>query len=148
MGRYRRYTKNRFTDLGTPYTEMVNNTGANSVKGTLFRLSNTVENAFSIPSNPYDIAGVVYESGKANGAMTKVVLSGLVEVLIEDGTTAGFEGWMRASTDQLGRAINTTGPAGLGALSADEHFKEIGHCAGQVSVGGTDQLVKMILHFN
>lgn len=124
---------------------MVNKTGAASVKGTLLATDDTTENGVRIPVSPFDIAAVMYEDGKADGQRVKVVTSGLVEVLLENGTTAGMAGWVRASSDAYGRAVNTTDPAGLGAIATADHFKEIGHSVQSVAAG-TDKLCKIIFH--
>lgn len=149
MGRYRRIQRPRFTDLGSPFIELINKTGSASVKGTLISAGSASE-SFIIPTVPYDVIGVVYETGKADGSYCKVVIGGLCEGLLQDNTTAGVGGWLRASSDVLGRIVNTTGPEGLGALAADDHFKEIGHCLTQIvtSDAGASKLVKFILHLN
>ena len=141
MYQYRKYQRPRFTNLGTPFVELINLTGAVSVKGT-----SVSGDGFIIPTVPYDNIGVVYESGKANGVKTKVVLSGLCEALLEDGSTSGYGGWLRLSTNQLGRVVNTTSPGGLGAILTDDHFKEVGHCLTQTTAGGINNLIKMVMH--
>ena len=54
--------------------------------------------------------------------------------------------WVKAADDD-GRAEVTTSPSGVGAMTANEHFREIGHCLETVA-DGTDVLAKVVLHFN
>lgn len=145
MGQYRKFIKNRFTDLGTPCSYMINKTGNNSVKGTLVAAHNSVDNAFRIPVTPYDIVGVVYDNGIQDGGLCRVVFAGVVEVLMQNSNAVGNAHWIRASSDAYGRALASTDPAGLGALSVDDHLKEIGHSL-QTKSGGTNVLCKIVFH--
>ena len=79
--------------------------------------------------------------------MDKVV-SGIAEVLLEDGTASIHGYWARTSITDAGRAdITNAEPPGGGIPQADIHFREIGHCLESKS-SGTDVLAKVVLHFN
>ena len=145
-GQIRRYNKLPLTNYGTPYISVINKTGAASVAGTLVSADTAVERGVKIPTNAYDICGVLVEDGKADGAYVRMVTGGICEMLLGDGTTAGYGGWLRASTDQLGRVVNTTGPAGLGALAIEEHVKEVGHSLSKVASGGSNNKILAFLH--
>jgi len=124
----------------------LNKTGAASVKGTLVSASNVTDNAVMVLGDEFDCVGIVYESGVADGSEMWVVISGVVEVLLEDSTASVPENWVKASADD-GRALATTNPSSIWELIDGEHFKEIGHCL-ETKSAGTDVLCKIILHFN
>jgi hypothetical protein len=65
--------------------------------------------------------------------------------LLKDTTSSQAGSWAKASAT-AGRAEVTTPPAGLGALAADEHFREIGHCL-ETKSAGTSVLCKIAMHF-
>lgn len=126
--------------------QMVNKTGAASVKGSLVDL-HANDNSFQLSSEEFDTIGVVYEAGVADASLCWVTITGKAKVLIEDATasTAGY--WVYSSTT-AGRANATLAlPAGgtIGAL--ENHMKEIGHCLESKS-SGTDVLALVNLHFN
>ena len=125
--------------------KMINKTGSASVKGELVEVDSGVDNAFMLEeAGGNDCIGAVYTAGVADGDECLVVVGGVAEVLIEDGTAATRGYWVRTSTSVAGRADATTAtPPGL-VLS---HFAEIGHCLESKS-SGTDVLVKIIMHFN
>lgn len=123
-----------------------NDTGGNSVKGTIVSPSTTDDDAFEIQSSAYDAFGVVYESGVADGSYCWVIIGGRAQVLLADSTAAVRGNWTKCS-DTDGRAEVTTAPTGIGALSTAEHFKEIGHCI-ESKDAGTNVLAYVILHFN
>lgn len=134
----------RTTSEGGVAVRLVNKTGASSIKGTLIEPSDTAESAVELTeAESYDCIGVVYESGVADGELMWVVVYGIAEVLLKDGTAAAKGNW--ASTgDDSGRAdCETTVPPGL--ILA--HFREIGHCL-EDKIAGTDVLCKISMHFN
>lgn len=137
--------KKYFSNYGSPLTTVINKTGSASVKGTLVAVHNSIDRAVRIPVAPYDIVGVVYTNGIADGGEIKIITGGLAEILLVDGTASGSAHWMRASSDAYGRGVCTTDPTGLGALTADDHFKEIGHSIQAVSAG-TNKLCLTIFH--
>jgi hypothetical protein len=138
--------KVKFTPEGGLAVLLTNKTGAASVKGTVVTTSTTQDNAFSTETAEFEAAGIVYDSGVADGAECWVVVSGIAEVLIKDGTAATRGFWTRCA-DTDGRAEPTAAPTGIGALDVAEHFKEIGHCL-ESKAAGTDVLAKVLLHFN
>lgn len=125
---------------------LTNLTGADSVKGTIVSAS-TTPGGFKVQANEYDAIGAVYNGGVPTGGDTWVVICGLAEVLLEDGTAATAGNWCHmAATD--GRAdCSLTQPSGGGFVEASEHFKEIGHCL-ETKTAGTNVLAKIVLHFN
>jgi hypothetical protein len=143
---YRRYQRPYVTNLGSPYQNFINLTGNPSVKGMLVAASTVAERAFRVPTNPFDVIGVVVEDGVANGNQTKVVTAGLAEVLIAPDTTCGFAGWIRALSDNYGYAVNTTDPAGVSAIAAADHFKEIGHSFSKIASTDTNRLALVMVH--
>lgn len=126
--------------------QMINKTGATSVKGAIVDL-HSLDNAFQLSSEEFDTIGAIYEAGIADGSLCWVTITGKAKVLIEDATasTAGY--WVYSSAT-AGRANATLAlPAGgtIGAL--ENHMKEIGHCMESKSAG-TDVLALINLHFN
>lgn len=128
---------------------MTNKTGAASIKGTLVDTSSAADNAVKISgADAADMIGVVYDSGVPDGSLVRVVITGVAQVLIQDGTAATRGYWCKMSATQAGRAdITNADPPGGGIPEHDEHFKEIGHCFESVG-SGTDVLAKIALHFN
>jgi len=139
-------TNVKFTPEGGLAIKLTNETGGNSVKGSVVHAGETVANSFELQSDEYDAIGVVYDDGIADGEECWVVVSGIAEVLLKDSTAATVGYWVK-SADTDGRAEVTTAPSGIGAIAASEHFREIGHCL-ESATAGTDVLVKVVLHFN
>jgi hypothetical protein len=136
-----------FTAEGGLKVRLVNKTGAASVKGTLVRSDTNTSGGFIVaPGDSDECIGVVYESGVADGSECWIVVSGIAEVLLKNSTGSLAGGWAYMS-DVAGRMITASDPPGgtIGAL--DNHMKEIGHSI-QYHAGGTDVLVKIIMHFN
>lgn len=135
------------TPEGGLYTTLVNKTGAPSVRGSLVSASTGTDYAFELQSNEYDAIGVVYDNGVADGSACRVVFAGVADVLLKDTTAATHGQWLGAA-DTDGRAYAATGPGGGGFPGVtDTHFKEIGHCLQSVG-GGSDVLVRAMVHFN
>lgn len=124
---------------------MKNLTGSASVKGTVISASTSGE-GFVLQGFEFDAIGVVYDDGVPNGELCMIVIAGVAEVLLKNGTASTFGNWTKAS-DTDGRAEATVPPDGLGAQSTSEHFKEIGHCI-ETKSAGTNVLAKVVLHFN
>jgi hypothetical protein len=77
-----------------------------------------------------------------------VAISGIADVLIEDGTAATRGNWVYTSDAQAGRANATlANPPGGGIPELDTHMREIGHCL-QTVTAGNDKLARCLLHFN
>jgi hypothetical protein len=87
----------------------------------------------------------VYEAGVADGDACRVVLGGLVEVLIEAGDTIETGYWARTGTTTAGRVTLKNVPGG-GSVS--EHVKEVEHYVESAGVAGSDELARIVLHFN
>jgi hypothetical protein len=133
---------NGITPEGGSYETFINNTGVNSVKGTIVVASTSIDNAVSIaPSGSVMPIGVIYESGIANGSSVKVVVYGKVQVLLADGQSATHGYWCGVSSSVAGRMYQDATP------SASEHNQEIGHSI-QTSSSGTNVLSLIQMHFN
>jgi len=129
---------------------MTNATGATSVKGDLVEQSSTTDSAFAlITADAPDPIGVVAESGIANGSLCWVwTPQSLCQVLLEDGTSATRDYWVKVSDNDNGRAdASNAAPPGGTVASIEDHFSEIGHAAESQS-SGTDVLCLIHLHFN
>ena len=127
----------------------LNKTGANSVKGTVIQNHSSVAHAFAVCSvgnaNP---TGIVYENGVADGSECLVVIYGVVDVLLENSTSATMGYWVKSSDSVAGRADATIASPPLGDTSSlDDHMQEIGH-ARETKSGGTDVLARINCHFN
>jgi len=138
--------KFKITPEGGYAIRLTNDTGAASVKGSVVTTGGTVDNSFVLQSAEFEAIGVAYEDGIADGSECWVVVSGIAEVLLKDGTAATRGYWAKCA-DTDGRALVTTPPTGIGALSTSEHFMEIGHCLTSKDAG-TNVLAKIVLHFN
>jgi len=139
----------KFTDEGGLAISLLNKTGSASVKGTVLISSTSTDSAVAVaPGDSYSPMGVMYESGIADGEYCWVVVSGLVDVLIKDGTAAVHGNWVGMS-DTNGRADATSvAPPDGGLLEGlIEHMKEIGKSM-QSKSSGTDVLCRCNLHFN
>ncbi len=132
-----------FTSEGGYYETFVNNTGAESIKGTIVVASSTANNGVSIaPAGSVMPIGVIYEDGVDNNAEVKVVVYGKAQVLLKNGEAATAGYWCGVSVDTAGRMYQvSTSP------STSEHNREIGHSL-QSAVSGTNVLSLVQLHFN
>lgn len=126
---------------------LINKTGAASIKGTIVTAS-SVDSAFDInPANIPKPFGVVYESGKADGDVCYVVVSGIAEVLLEDGTASIAGYWSKVSDNIAGRAdMSNEFPPGGTIAALEDHLSEIGHCI-ESKNAGVNVLAKCIIHF-
>jgi len=136
----------RITPEGGIAVRMINNTGANSVKGTLLEASSVVDNAVVIQTNEVDTIGIMYSDGVANGEEVWVVVSGKAQVLIKDGITAVRDYWVFTSTTD-GRADMLVASSGGTIQALEGHFNEIGHCV-EAKASGTNVLALVVIHFN
>lgn len=137
--------KTRFTPEGGFAIRLINGTGSVSVKGSLVACSPVDDDAFVLQNNEYDSIGAVYESGVANGQPCWVVVSGIAEVLLENGRSV-VNGDLAIAAVTDGRAIGIANP-GNGLPATNTHFKEIGHFI-QARPSGTDVLARIVMHFN
>ena len=128
--------------------ELINDTGAPSVKGTVVQASTNVDGGFQVAGADSAIPiGIVYDSDVPNGALCRVVVSGQADVLLKDNTPAIRGNWVGVS-DVAGRAW-AGGTLHPGTLPPDqaEHNRELGHCLQSVTAG-TNKLARIVLHFN
>ena len=142
-------TSPRITPEGGLAVQFINDTGANSIAGTLVETSESTDNAVIITdADCTDPIGVIYEDGIADGELVWVVIYGIADVLLEDSTTATHGYWARTSTTQPGRAdITNNLPPGGTIQALEQHLSEIGHCIQSVTAG-TDKKARIIKHFN
>lgn len=121
---------------------LTNRTGAPSVKGLVLVASTTYDRAVNIaPAGAVSPIGVFYESGVADGAQAWVVVGGIADVLIKDGTTATRAYWVQTS-DVAGRADIT-----LADPNPATHWDEMGHCIESKALG-VNVLARIVMHFN
>jgi len=140
--------KARISPIGGVMIKLTNKTGAPSVKGSVVSASTTTDNAFQLQSNEFDSIGIVYDNGVADGQACYVVISGVAEVLLTNGTASTRGYWVIA--DAVDGRANATQPVPIPGNTTAEHtlhFKEIGHCL-ESKVAGTNVLAKCIIHFN
>lgn len=139
-------TGGTITPEGGFAVRLINNTGAPSVKGTLVIASTSLDGAFlPCPANGFQPIGVVYEAGIANGSLCLVVVGGVADVLLQNGTSSTRGNWCRTSITTAGR-MDATG-AGGGPGFVAQHFAEVGHCL-QSKLAGVDVLCRILMHFN
>lgn len=140
--------RTRLTDLGGIAVRLVNRTGATSIKGTLVEAGYNENDSFNLAdADDRQPMGCVEESGILDGEPCWVVISGIADVLIKDGTTATRGYWACASSVPGRADITNENPPGNGVAQHNQHFKEIGHCL-QSAAAGTDVLVRIVMHFN
>ena len=119
---------NFITDEGGTTTVLVNDTGANSVKGTLVKGSSS--GASSVIEGDTTWVGVVYENGIKDGADVRVVVIGVTQVLLKD-TVGATQGDLLGISSVAGR-VDTTYTVKVGQ-------------ALETKAGGTDQLISVLL---
>jgi len=137
----------RITPEGGLAVKLINKTGAASVKGSLVSSNPAVGSlagSVVLQSNEFDTIGVFYDSGVPDGNNAWVVVSGLADVLWKN-STGSTKGNVAIADAVDGRASDIAVPSTSPA--AAEHFKEIGHVL-ETKSGGTDILVRCVLHFN
>jgi hypothetical protein len=139
--------KIRFTPEGGYAIKVINDTGANSVKGTIMEASKAVDEAVILAGiDDPDPMGIMYSDGIADGEEVWVVVSGIAEVLYSTAVTRGTF----ARVPETGDASATAGYAIAEALPAppfatNKHFQELGHPLESIGAPG---LAKTIIHFN
>ncbi len=138
------------TEEGGLAIRLINNTGAASVKGSVVDASHSVEAAVELEgAGDLDPIGVIYDDGVADGDWVWIVVSGIADVLLEDGTGSTYGNWVETSGTAAGRAdaTNAAPPASGVIGEVQEHFREIGHCL-ETKGAGTGVLARCVLHFN
>lgn len=134
-----------FTPEGGIAVRLINKTSAASVKGTVVEADANVDEAFNIAeTDDYQVSGVVYESGVADGSACWVVIAGIAEVLVTDTTAVNRGVLMLCSSTQAGRVTPATQ---IPPTTDAEHFREVGHTLTSCT-SGTNKTVKMVLHWN
>lgn len=129
----------RMTTEGGFAVLLTNNTGGASIKGQVLEPSTTVDNAVETAAiNAVDPMGVFYESGVADGDEAWVVISGLVDILIDAGGSTRGD-WLGTGATG-GSAVSSNSPP-----AAPTHFQEIGHSL-ETRVGAG--LARAVFHFN
>lgn len=136
--------KTMLTPEGGFATLLSNNSGSDIAHGTACAASPDHDRSVVPQTSEFDVVGFAYGDIE-DGETGWVVTSGVAEALLKDGTSAERGYWCKGS-DDAGRIEVTTAPAGLGALSTSEHFREVGHCL-ESKDAGTDVLAKLLLHF-
>lgn len=142
MGDFR-FGSAMMTDIGGFATKFTNSSGGVLKKGTGVHLSEVIAASVVAVTDELDCIGFVY-ADTADGADCWVVVAGVAEALLKNGTAATVGWWTKASAT-AGRVEVTTSPAGTGAITAATHFKEVGHCL-ETKASGTDVLVKILVH--
>lgn len=137
------------TPEGGVAIKLVNKSGVNSVKGRMVEASTAQDNAYDLTgAEDFQPIGVEYESGVADGSECWVVIYGIAEVLLEDGTASTHGYWVKTSDTQAGRAdASNAAPPGGTVTALEEHMREVGHCL-EDKTSGTDVLAKIVMHFN
>jgi hypothetical protein len=132
-----------FTTEGGLYQVFINDTGADSVKGTIVVASTQTEDAVEIaPADTQMPIGAIYEDGIADGSNVKVVTYGKVQVLMED-SSASTKGYWCGVSGTAGRMFQqSSAPVGTSI-----HNREIGKSL-EDTVAGTDVLSWVQMHFN
>lgn len=137
-----------FTSEGGLCIQLINKTGAPSVKGEVVEPSDSVAGAVKkIVVDKPDPIGVFYESGVADGSLAWIVVAGIAEVYFIGNTTLGHfaRGFLTADGGSYvtGQALSEALPGS--PFADDKHFYEIGHVIeSRVGAG----LAKCVLHFN
>jgi hypothetical protein len=130
------------TPEGGYAVKLINNTGADSIKGTIVQAGSIAESIAVSDSDAVHPIGVIFNSGIQDGSYVWVVVSGVAQVLLKDTESTDFNYWVYTS-DTEGRAIT----AALSPGADPSHFREIGHSLEKKSAG-TNVLFKAIIHFN
>ncbi len=124
-------------------TELINDTGSDSIKGQVVAASPAVDMAFVAASESIDgLIGVVAEDGKPDGSECFIIIYGLAEVLMKDSTASASGNWIYVSdVDGTAEVISPR------ASQLEDYKKEIGQCL-ETKSAGTDVLVKCMIHLN
>lgn len=136
--------KIRITPEGGFAVKLANNTGSLIAKGSALAASPNHDNSVILQTSEFDCVGFAYED-IATGSQGWVVTTGVCDALLANSTSATRGYWAKCSATD-GRIEVTTAPSGIGALATSEHFREVGHCL-ETKTGGTNVLVKILLHF-
>ncbi len=140
------------SSIGGLCIKITNTTGAVTVAGQVVTTDTTTDDAVVLSgADEEEAIGVFLEAGIADDAEAWVVVSGIADVAMEDGTAATHGNWVRTSVGEAGYADSTNAsPPGGGIANLDIHMREIGNCIETVAGGGggTHILARCVLHFN
>jgi hypothetical protein len=135
------------TDTGGFAVQLVNETGAPSIRGTLVRAGTTNYSFTSTIANDDKTIGVVRQENVPSGQPCWVLVYGIAEVLLENGTTSTAGYWCRTSKTASGRAImNLVEPPGGGSGALKNRTYGIGHCI-ETKPAGTNVFAKCVIRF-
>ncbi len=127
--------------------QLLNGTGAASIKGYCVTTDTTTQNAVKlVPVGEPNCIGVFLDSGVPSGQLAWVVVSGIADVYFWDSTVHGYlaRTGLAADTGEVaGQAMSEAVPGS--PFNVDKHFCEIGHCLETRTGAG---LAKVVLHFN
>ena len=113
-----------FTPNGGVYQTFTNQTGGDSVQGTIVMQSATYDNAVDIATAGSPLAlGIIYEDNIANGSPVKVVVYGKAQVLLRVGQSVTRGQWCVLSNTANGRMEEGSI---TGTLLVSEYAKGIG----------------------
>lgn len=129
----------KMTSTGGVAISLTNGSGSPLPKGTIVT-AGTTDNSFKAASANSEYAIGVLADNCPSGSQGWVIVSGIAEVLMQDGSASLSGNWAGVS-DSEGRAYFAASP-----LVISEHDREIGHCI-QTAASGTNVLVKVVLQF-
>ena len=139
-------TKIATTDDGGLAIKLINETGADSIKGYCVTTGSADNSVILVPINVPNCIGVFLEDDIPDGSEAWVVISGIADVYFWNAPTRGYLARTGLTVDTgeisgqaLSEAIPTT------PFSDDKHFCEIGHILESKAEAG---LAKVVLHFN
>jgi len=93
------------THIGGICTKLINNTGVPSVRGTLVKACLAKDRCFILtPPISDEVLGVVYDDGVQPGDECRIVIAGVAELLLKDGT-GSIRGNRAEVSDIPGRAL-------------------------------------------
>lgn len=131
----------KMTNEGGLAIRLINDTGAPSIKGTIVD-AGSIDFSFSVEGiNGINPIGVVYEDAIADGNFVWIVISGLAQVLLQDGLASSVGNWCGTSSVAIGRVQASISPP-----AAPTHDQEVGHFV-ESKISGVDVLAFVVLHY-
>lgn len=131
------------TEFGGFASKFWNRTGSTIVHGSAVSCSTTHDRAVILQNNEFDCIGVAY-GDIPHDTEGWVVTAGIGEALFENGNAPVRGNWVKAAVTD-GRVNAAVTPAGISAVAASEHFREVGHCLESKS-SGTDVRALVVIH--
>jgi hypothetical protein len=134
------------TSEGGLAIRMINNTGADTIKGYIVEADGTVDMGFEYTvADDIDPMGIVLDAGIPDGAYAWIVVSGIADVYYSGNVTRGTFSRVSIAVEALAAGIAVNEALPTPPFSTDKHFQEIGHpIESRVGAG----LAKTVLHFN